>query len=335
MRMTTARRAVTDRTLNRLIVALAALLIIGLPAIAVLYFMDRNVDPGPSMTQRTIDAAEAAVRLDPNKLSTRLGLAAAYVDAGRQQDAIAQFSQVLSADAGNSVALLGRADAYVALQQLDAAKRDYQALVDATKGEETAGADPKLEAAYYGLGSIALQQNRPRDAATFLADAITINRTDADALNLMGTALIRIGDTKNAVAALRDAIALVPTGWCDPYTNLQQAYAALRDEAGTQYAKGMIALCQNRAADATALLQPLVGGPLNRDALIGLGEAAEAQNDTAAATSYYSRVYEADPKDFAAITGLNRLGASAPSVAPSASPSADASEGAPSPSGGN
>src|SRR3989304_6164876 len=85
----------------------------------------------------------------------------------------------------------------------------------------------RLEAAYYGLAVIALEQNRPRDAATQLANALNIDRTDADALNLMGTALIAIGDLPNAVDALRDAVALVPTGWGEPYAQMKQAYTGL------------------------------------------------------------------------------------------------------------
>ncbi|HEY6056750.1 MAG TPA: tetratricopeptide repeat protein, partial [Candidatus Limnocylindrales bacterium] len=159
------------------------------------------------------------------------------------------------------------------------------------------------------------------------------------ALNLLGAALIKVGDDSTAVQALRSAVALVPSGWCEPYGNLAQAYAALKDTTGAAWATAMVGLCDGRPTEASELLQPLVGGPMNRDALLGLGQAAEALGDTAAAISFYSRVYAADPSDFAAITALNRLGASAPAASPSADPrpSADPSAGpaasAPAPAG--
>lgn len=318
MRMPAAFGAVSDRTLNRTIIALTLLLVVGLPTTALLYVLDRHVDPGPPIAERQITAGEAAVRAEPNKLSNRLGLALAYAAADRQADAIAQFTEILKAEPTYRAALLGRGDAYFATADLDAAARDYQALVDATDGEEMTAVDPQREAALYGLGSIALKQDRPGDAASYLAKALLINRTDADAFNLMGTALLRIGDATSAIEALRSAIALVPTGWCEPYAQLAQAYAAVKDAAGSAYATGMIAMCEQRSADAEALLTPLADGPYGKDALVGLGLTAENRGDRPAAIAYYSRAYAADPTDFDAVSGLNRLGAGTPGNVPGA-----------------
>lgn len=331
-RLTTALSAVSDRTLNRILLGLVAALVIGLPTIAVIYFLDRNVDPGPPVAERAIAAGEEAVRNEPNKLSSRLALAIAYTAADRHADAIVQFNEILKVDPTNRAAIIGRADAYLVLGDLDAAARDYQALIAAASGDEMANVDAKLETAYYSLGSIALQQDRPGDAATMLAKALQINRMDADALNLMGTALLRIDDASNAVAALRRAIALVPTGWCEPYAQLAQAYTALANTAGAQYANGMVALCEKRPAEAEAQLAPLVNGVFSRDALIGLGLTAEAQGNVESAVSYYARVYATDPNDFDAVTGLNRLGASPPSASPAAAPTPAASPNASAPS---
>jgi tetratricopeptide (TPR) repeat protein len=312
VRLRTAPGAVSDRTLNRILLGLVAALVIGLPTIALVYVLDRGVDPGLPVAERAIAAGEEAVRSEPNKLSNRLGLALAYEAAGRHTDAITQYTEVLKAEPVHRTALLGRADAYVTVGDLDAAARDFQALVDATEGGEMAVVDPQREAAFYGLGSIALAQGRPADAAVMLANALTINRTDADALNLLGTALIRTGDTDNAITALRAAIALVPTGWCEPYAQLTDAYTADGNTPGAQYGTGMVAMCEKRAAEAVQALTPLIEGPFGMDALIGLGLAAEQTGDREAAIDYYSRAYAADPADFDAVAGLNRLGADAP-----------------------
>jgi tetratricopeptide (TPR) repeat protein len=312
--MTAAFNAASDRTLNRILLGLILAIVIGVPAIALVYVLDRNVDPGPPVAERAITAGEEAVRNEPNKLSNRFGLAMAYAAADRQADAIAQFTEILKVEPVHRGALLGRADAYVALGDLDAAARDFQALVDATAGGEMAMVDPQREAAFYGLGSIALSQERPADAVAALTEALKINRTDADALNLLGTALLETGDAENAIKALRAAIALVPAGWCEPYAQLGAAYAAAGNSAGAQYGSGMVALCEQRTAEAEQVLTPLIEGPLAMDALIGLGLAAEERGDPAAATDFYSRVYAADPTNFNAIAGLNRLGAPAPAA---------------------
>lgn len=318
IRLPGAPGALSDRTLKRLTMALIAVIAIGLPVIAVIYYSDRHVAGGGSIVERAIAAAEGAVRAEPNRLSNRLALAAAYAAADRQSDATTQYGLVIEADPNNKAALLGRGDALRALGQLDPAALDYQALVDVASLAETAGADRQLEAGYYGLGVIALDQGRPRDAATLLANALRIDRTDADALNLMGTALIAIGDLPNGVSALRDAVALVPTGWCEPYAQLNQAYSGLADADGAAYAAGMAALCEGRTDDARLMLEPLTGGAHSRDALIGLALTAEQTGEVAAAAEFYQRVYVAAPDDFAAIAGLTRLGVGIPTAQPAA-----------------
>ena len=77
----------------------------------------------------------------------------------------------------------------------------------------------------------------------------------------------------------------------------------------------MVALCQTRPDDAVAALEPLVSGAYGRDALIGLGLIAEQRGDANAAADYYRQVYDRDPSDFAAITGLARVGGTVASPA--------------------
>jgi tetratricopeptide (TPR) repeat protein len=297
-----------DKTLNRLIRVLVAIIAVGVPTIGLIYYLDRHVDSGPSIAGRTVIAAEEAVRQNPNALASRIVLAQAYEADRRPADAIEQYTVVLEAQPANTVALLGRADLYRRAGQLDPAKTDYLALIEIAKTGEMAGADRSLAAAYFGMGAILFVQDKPREAATQLANALSIERTDADALDLMGQALMAIGDYPNAVDALSDAVAFVPTGWPDPYAHLAQAYEALGDDAGAAYAKGMVALCEGRAGDAHAALLPLVDGAHAREALTGLGLTAEQLGDPAAASDYYQRVLAIAPDDFAAQTGLGRVG---------------------------
>ncbi|MEI8332832.1 MAG: tetratricopeptide repeat protein [Chloroflexota bacterium] len=310
MEMTRARGGLSDRTLNRLIVGIAVALVIGVPAIGLIYFLDRNVDPGPSMSQRSIDSAEAAVRTEPNRIGARLQLAGAYLAADRTADAAAQYTEILAAEPSHRMALLGRGKAYLAANDLVAAKKDFGKMVDDAKSGEMANVDPQLEAAYYLLGQIALTESRPADAVTFLTSALQIDRADADAMNLLGTALIATGKPQDAVDILRRAVAFVPTGWCEPYAQLTTAYAALGQADGASYSGGMVSFCEGRPDEARAQLQPLVNGTLAVDAMLGLALIATAEGDDATATTLYGKVLEKDPESFSAITGLKGLATS-------------------------
>jgi tetratricopeptide (TPR) repeat protein len=315
--------ATSDRTINRLIVRLVLVLVVGIVLIGLLYFFDQYRTPGPSLVDRDIQVAEQAVTANPNLLTARLALARAYAENGRFADAVTQYDQILTAAPDAAEALLGRGTAAIALDQLDAAAADFQKIVEAAKGGEMAKVDPQLESAYYSLGVIALKQGHPEEAVVQLASAIKIKRTDADALNLLGTAFLQAGEPERAVTAMRQAIALVPIGWCEPYAQLETAYAALNQGAGAQYAAGMSALCQNRLDEAKAKLEPLTSGAYAVDALIGLGLVAETQADRAAAVDAYTRVLEKDSRNFAAATGLQRVGgvpSSSPATPPSGSP---------------
>jgi tetratricopeptide (TPR) repeat protein len=311
--------APSDRILNRLIGVLIAIIAVGLPLIGIVYYMDRHVEAGPSIAGRAVVAAEAAVRDNPNQLNLRVLLAQAYTADNRSADAIEQYAIVLEAQPANASALLGRANLYRAAGQYDPAAVDYQKLIDAAKDGEMAGIDKSLESAYYGLGAMLFAQNKPRDAATQLANALKIDGTDADALDLMGQSLIAVGDFQNAADALLDAVKLVPIGWCDPYAHLAQAYSGMPDPSGVAYANGMVALCENRVADAESALTPLIGGLHSRDALVGLGLAAEQRGDLAAASGFYQRVLAVVPDDFAAQNGLDRVGVP-PTALPTGSP---------------
>ena len=328
MEMTRARGGPSDRTLNRLIVGAVIVLLIGIPAIGVIYFLDRNVDPGPSMIQRTVDGAEAAVRNEPNKLSARLQLAGAYLAAERYADSVAQYTEVIAAEPANRNALLGRGKALLGSGDLAGAKRDFQTMVDDAVTGEMANADPQLQESYYLLGSIALKESRPADGEDLLLMALRIDRADADAMNLLGTAYLANGKPKDAVDVLRRAVAFVPTGWCEPYAQLTQAYTAVGDADGTAYAAGMVAFCEGRPDEATAKLQPLTNGAVAVDAMLGLALIAASQGDPATASTFYTKVLEKDPENFSALTGLKGLatsdhGATPGPSAPAASPSAE------------
>jgi tetratricopeptide (TPR) repeat protein len=329
------RRGLSDRTLNRLIVGAIVALVIVIPLIGVIYFLDRNTDPGPSMAQRAVTTAEEAVRAQPNNVNARLALATSYLQSERYQDAVNQYGEVLKVVTDHRGALLGRGNAFLLMDDQANATKDYERLVAVAATGEQANADPQLEEAYFRLGDIALRQGRDAEAVDLLLKALAISRTDADAMNLLGAAYVKTGKAEDAVTVLKRAIAFVPTGWCEPYQNLGDAYKALGDADGAAYASGMVSWCGGDAASAKLALAPLTGGTLGIEAMLGLGQIAEMEGDVATATEMYQKVLDKDPSNSNAIFGMQRLGTAssdphggtvpAASEAPAASTAPDAS----------
>jgi tetratricopeptide (TPR) repeat protein len=328
MHMTRSVKNPSDRTINRLIIGSILVLAVGIPLIGVLYVLDQYRDPGPTMAERAIESAEKAVRETPNSVSARFALAELYATQGRTQDAIAQYDEILKASPGQAAVLIGRGQAYATIGQTDAAAADFQAVIDAKKDSEMASTDRQLATAYYDLGSLELQRGDAKKASDLLTQAVAINTTDADTLYMLGKALIATGDTKTAIEAIRLAVALVPTGWCEPYAELSAAYAAAKDTAGTAYANGMGAMCAGRTDEARTALTDATKGAYALDAYVGLGLLNEGAGDYDAAASAYRSALEKDPQNFAATTGLGRVSAGEPAAtSPVDSPAPGASGG--------
>ncbi|MCI0584014.1 MAG: tetratricopeptide repeat protein [Chloroflexi bacterium] len=298
---------ISEGELDRLIKRIAAILVIGLIAFVAFYAFDRFRMPAPSMTDRTVAALEEAVRADPADIVARGQLADAYIVAERYQDAIGQYDAILATGKADELAHFGRAHANQALGNLDAAKADFQAVVDIAKGGEMAHVDPTLNAAYYGLGSIALEQAKPAEAITYLEAAIAIKRSDADALNLLGAAYVRNGEPAKAIEPLRSAIAFVPVGWSEPYMTLAQAYTDTDDPDRAEWAAAMADLSEQRYASATSRLEGILEGPAALEATIGLGLVSEVQGDATAATEWYQKALVIEPGNAEARLGLSRV----------------------------
>jgi tetratricopeptide (TPR) repeat protein len=323
-----------DRTLDRLIVGVVLVLVIGIPLVGVIYVMDRYVDPGKPFVERQIATLEETVRQSPNQMNARLQLAGAYRAASRYDDAIAQFTEVLRATAGNDeasgyfkTASLGRADTLRLKGDIAGATSDYQAVVDMMAGQEFSGADTELQAAYYNLGAIDLDAGRTTDAIVALTASLNISPTDSDSLNVLGSAYLAAGDAQQAVDALRKAVLFVPWGWCDPYQSLAAAYTKLDQVAEAEWAGAVVDACHGLVDQANTRLSALVAGPAATDAFLSLGLIAELNGDRTAAADYYRKVLARDQENFNAQAGLGRV--ADPSASSTPGPSVPAPSAAP------
>ena len=320
-------RSLSPQQLDRLIKRVAIILAVAAIAFGAFYAIDRWRPASAPIIDQAVAALEQKVRDDPSDIVSRGQLADTYVAKGRFQDAITQYDAILEAGKDVELAHMGRANAEMGLEQYDLAAIDYQAVVDIAKGGEMANVDTTLEAAYYGLGSIAMKQSRPSDAITFLGHALDITRSDADALYLIGTALVATGQNDKAVTVLRASVLFVPAGWSEPYAALADAYTASGKTALASWATAMADLAAGKADVAEPALKALVDGSAALDADIGLGLLYEGRGDTTTAFTWYSKALALQPDNNAAQMGLSRVRPA--STALPALPSPGASAGMP------
>jgi tetratricopeptide (TPR) repeat protein len=324
MSRVTSLTSMPEKQLNRLIMRLALLLVVGIVAFVAFYAVDRFRPPAAPIIDRELTALEAAVRADPADVAARGRLADVYMAAKRYDEAIAQFSAVLDTGKADKMAYVSRGRAYELKGDLAAAAADYTKVVEIASPGEKANVDPMLEIAYYGLGAIALQQDKLADAITNLNKALAIKRSDADAMNLLGAAYVKTGETDKAIEILRKAVAFVPTGWSEPYTNLAAAYTRAGQPELAEWAGAMALFQSGDAAGAETRLLALSSGKAAAEATVGLGLVTETRGDSGAAAEWYRKALAIDPTDVSAQLGLRRTsgGDTPASAAPSASPAA-------------
>lgn len=310
MSVTAQTPRVSDQALSRLLKWGSLLFVALLVLFAVFYTLTQRVNTGPSVLERQITAAEQAVEKAPRNLPARLALAQAYNQAGRTDDALSQYAEVLRVDKGNLDALLGRGELYFAANRLDQAAADFNAIVKASAGGEFARIDQRIGAAHYFLADVQLKQGHPEAAVAEAQAALVVNATDSDSLYLLGSALAAQGKQANAVDAYLRALLFVPTGWCEPYEGLQAAWGKLGKAAQASYAEGMAQFCRGKHAEATTTLQALTSGPAAADSMAGLGLIAETAADDSGAIGWYRKALAKDPANVNAIAGLSRLGVS-------------------------
>src|SRR5664280_3522460 len=299
--------SVSDRRVSLLLRAGVVVLVVGAGAFGTIYYKDQYGSAGPSKIDRQTTAAESAVKLAPNNIDARLTLAADYQLDKRSNDALNQYSIILQAVKGNRFALLGQGSVLTAQGKLTAAAASYKQITAGNAKGEFAGADPQLQEAYYNLGSIAVKQHRPTDALFELQAALGIDPQDSDSLYLMGLAQLQAGKTQLAVDAFTKAVEFVPTGWCEPYTQLALAYGKLKRAPQATLNSGLADFCHNKTADAKAKLTTLTKGPQAVNAMLGLALIAETDTSHAEAISWYRKVLTVDRTNVVATAAIKQL----------------------------
>lgn len=272
------------------------------------YYWDRYVHLGDiSPIAKNIKALEKKVQTNPDDPDTRLELAQYYLENLMFPDAIEQAKQVVQAFPDNDGAYFVLGVAYTQSNQPQSALVPLTKFADVHRKSEMAKVDSLFEASLYYLGIDYIKLSQPDLAITVLNEALTINRTDADAMYQLGLAYVQQKEYAKAVEQYLQAVQFVPD-FTEVYTQLAESYTALAKLDYVTYARGMEAYSRKNYKQACLDLEDAVKKlPDFLPAKLGLALAYEQLKDLPDATRWYEIVLAADPNNFTAGQALTRI----------------------------
>ncbi len=272
------------------------------------YYFDRYVhvsDPSPVAESTAL--LETTVRQNPDDVEARVALAQNYMQSGRYQAAIEQAGQVLGAFPDHHGALFVQGLAYAKAGQADDSIEPLSRLVILRRQSPTAQTDNTLETALFFLGQSYLTVGRNDYAIDAFTEALTINRTDADALYLLGLAYAQNGQAELALAQYQKAVSFVPD-FAEAYQGMADCYQQLEQPDHFLYAQGMVAyanhdfeMARQHLESAASKLTDFV------PALLGLGLTYEQLGQLDAAQTFLERAVALEPDNFLATHALGRV----------------------------
>jgi tetratricopeptide (TPR) repeat protein len=298
-----------ERRLRRLAVRLGLSLGLLLVASAAYYTYDRYLVRVESPLDRATHGLEDQVRATPNDPLLRLQVAQAYVQQGRQEQAVSQYEEALKLRANWQPALLGMAAAELARNNTQRAETIYRQIADLNKDNELRYANVDLQEVYYRLALFASRDGRHQEAVQWAREALAVDRTQADALLLLGTSEEALGHTSAAADAYRQAVRFDPN-FREGFLALERVDGVLGDQPEARYAHAMGLLA---GGDPDRSLQELQGvvrdSPEYAEAYQGLGLVYARQGQREAAVQAFRTALDHNPDLLLADWSLRSLGA--------------------------
>lgn len=263
--------------------------------------------PRQTLLDNTILQLEEDVKTSPNTVAPRLAVAIAYAARGMHNEAVEQFQEALKLNPTNQHALIGLGVAQMNRGDDDAAMQAFMQVADLNKDNPVKYTIQELETVYYNLGNIYLKRKDYSTAVEQLEEALKINRTDADAIYLLGMARQKMGDLSGAEQAYIEATTFVPN-FLDAYERLMEIYKSQGNEALYSFAQGMTNVSKRRYETAISQLQKSLNlEPGYALAYQGLGIAYEATGNIAEAKRNYQFALNHFPHLLPSQLGLRRL----------------------------
>ena len=255
--------------------------------------------------------AAAIARYQPKSPRFLFELGAAYERAGKHDQAIAAFREVLRRKPGDRDALVKLTGSLVATGHL-------------AQAAQVISACPNDVECLVNLANVLIRENRPHDAAPYLKRALDADPESLEAWNLTGLGALRTGDAGTAENAFREAIRIDPD-FAGAHNNLGALLAGRRDFDGAEreFAKALetdpsqIEACRSYSLILTArqksqaaidVLRKCVGNvPRSASARLDLADLLAESGDSAGAEREYREALAIDSSLAEAHLGLGML----------------------------
>ncbi|MBI5301758.1 MAG: tetratricopeptide repeat protein [Chloroflexi bacterium] len=292
---------------NLILWALTLLVLLAAGGFTTFYYLDRYTHSNERVLDRQARHLEEMVVKNPQNPDLRISVATYYLDSSMVDQAIQQGEEALKIDPKHQGAMMLLGKAYKQKKNYSAAVTQLTRVVELNRDNPLAKMSKPLEAVYYQLGVLYLEQGNYPPAVEALQAALAIDYTDADALHLLGLVYQKQTDHENAIRAFQEALRFDP-GFVEPYQGLATSYAAVGKTQQAAYARAMVILWQGKYYDASKQLEGVLAqSPEIVQANYGLALAYEKlgrRDEAIAALNKFLKTY---PNDIAAQQALGRI----------------------------
>lgn len=297
-----------DQRIMRLVLLTFVLVVVIGIAFGGYYYWDRYIHLGDrSPTDLAAEHLLQQVRENPQDIELRVTLASVYLKDGLHKQAIDQAAQVIEKYPDHQEALLVLGLSYTQLGEVQSAVGTLEKFTDMRRSAPMSDTDPVLEAALYYLGQNYLILEQPAKAESVLLEALRIERTDADAMYLLGQAYAQQNRHQLAIEQYHNATRFVPD-FAEVYHAMAASYSMMEEDDYTSYALGAEAFSLGDYAKAyEVLLASIESLPDFAPAHWVLGLTYEKIGDLEKAQEYLIRSLELDPGSYVAEHALGRI----------------------------
>lgn len=182
-----------ERWLDYAIRATAVLVLVIAAYLGYSYFTATRTATTSSYAGRAIENLRKVVTANPGNAAARIRLAEALANANRDNEAVEQYEAALKIQSDAVPAMQGLATIADRRQDYPTAESYWKKIINLLDTTPTAARDPRLDAAYFGLGVTYNHMARYEDAVVALREAARIKMTASDTHYQLSVAYAKLG----------------------------------------------------------------------------------------------------------------------------------------------
>lgn len=254
-----------------------------------------------------IQNLETQVETNPDSLDMKVNLALLYLDNNQYKKAESELKDVLELEKNYTDALYALGFLYIETEKFNKAVEPFLTIVELNKDNPMRLINRQLESVYFYLGVAYHQLSSYQDAVDSLSEALTIDRTDADAWYLLGNVYRDMGHYNSAIDSYKQALRFVPE-FKEVYQDMQVCYKDSGEPELAEYAQAMVDYCSGSTDKAIEQLESITArGHDYAEVYLGLGMSYEKKGELQLALTAYEHALDLDPDLWLAEMKINAL----------------------------